>query len=83
MSACRLHHLPKAAIEQLQEASNPRLAMNLYRVLSHLATKRQEMTIEHLGQHLRILNSPVPRLRGRGRAGLALLHHPMGAAAGP
>jgi len=76
MSPCRLHHLPESAIQQLQEAKNPRLAMNLYRVLSHLSTKRQEMTIEHLGQHLRILNSPVPRLRGRGRAGLALLQQP-------
>ncbi len=78
ISACRLHHLPESAIKHLQQADNPRLAMNLYRLLSHLATKRQEMTIEHLGQHLRILHSPVPRLRGRGRAGLAVLHEPVG-----
>lgn len=76
ISSCRLHHLPAGAIQQLQE-ENPRLAMHLYRVLAHLATKRQEMTIDHLGQHLRILNSPVPRLRGQGRARLALLHQPL------
>ena len=79
MSSCRLHYVPHSAIEQLQDGSDPshsRLAMHLYRVLAHLATKRQEMTIEHLGQHLRILNSPVPRLRGgQGRAGMALLQN--------
>ena len=70
MSKCRLHHLPYTAIKEAEE-NNPTLAMNLYKVLSHLATKRQEMTIEQLGQHLRILNNPVPRLQGKGKAVLA------------
>jgi CRP-like cAMP-binding protein len=72
MSPCRLHHLPSSAIKQA-ETVNPKLAMSLYKMLSHLATKRQEMTIEQLGQHLRILNSPVPRLRGQGKSALAKL----------
>ena len=70
ISACRLHHLPRTAIEAA-ERNSPHLAMNLYKALSHLATKRQEMTIDHLGQHLKILNSPVPRLRGQGKRALA------------
>lgn len=72
LSSCRLHHLPESALHEMQNV-DPKLAMHLYRVLAHLATKRQEMTIDHLGQHLRILQSSAPRLLGRGRAGLA--HH--------
>ena len=76
ISTCRLHHLPYSAI-QMAERENPLLAMSLYKILSHLAIKRQEMTIEHLGQHLHILHSPVPRLRG-GKKAMAELQNPLG-----
>lgn len=76
ISECRLHHLPFKAITEAEQ-SNPMLAMHLYKLLSHLATKRQEMTIEQLGQHLRILNNPVPRLRSGGRSALARIQNPL------
>jgi CRP-like cAMP-binding protein len=62
-SSCRLHHLPPEAIRRA-ERDNPTLAMNLYKTLSHVATKREEQTIRQLGQLNRILRSPTPRLRG-------------------
>jgi CRP-like cAMP-binding protein/anti-anti-sigma regulatory factor len=74
ITSCRLHHLPESAV-LLAEEENPKLAMSLYKMISHLATKRQEMTIGHLGQHLRILNNPIPRLRGRGKAALAKIQN--------
>lgn len=62
-SSCRLHHLPLEAIRRA-ERDNPALAMNLYKTISHVATKREEQTIQQLGQLNRILRSPTPRLRG-------------------
>ena len=76
ISECRLHQLPFSAITEAEQ-SNPMLAMHLYKFLSHLSTKRQEMTIEQLGQHLRILNNPVPRLRSGGRSALARIQNPL------
>jgi CRP-like cAMP-binding protein len=76
ISECRLHQLPFSAITEAEQ-SNPMLAMHLYKFLSHLSTKRQEMTIEQLGQHLRILNSPVPRLQSGGRSALARIQNPL------
>jgi hypothetical protein len=63
VSNVRLHHLPQSAIRQV-ETTNPTLSMHLYKLLSHLSAKRQEMTIRQLGQFVRILNAPTPRLRG-------------------
>lgn len=63
ISNCRLHHLPGKAIKEV-EKTNPTLAMNLYKLLAHLSTKRQEVTIQQLGQFIRILHTPAPRLRG-------------------
>lgn len=73
ISKTRLHHLPQSAIREV-ERTNPKLAMNLYKTLSHLSTKRQEVTIRQLGQFIRIINTPPPRLRG-GRSDLARLHY--------
>lgn len=73
ISQCRLYHLPRSAILKVEE-ENPRLAMNLYKLLSHLSTKRQEVTIQQLGQFIKILNTPPPRLRG-GRSDLARLQY--------
>lgn len=71
VSPCRLHFLPADAIHQA-ETEQPVEAMHLYKLLAYLATKRQETTINQLGQFVHILNSPAPRLRG-GKPGLARL----------
>lgn len=63
MTTCRLHHLPLEAV-RAAERSNATLAMNLYKTVSCLATKREEATIQQLGQFVRIMTSPTPRLRG-------------------
>jgi hypothetical protein len=72
VSDVRLHHLPSSAIQQA-ETTNPALTMHLYKLLSHLSAKRQKMTIRQLGQFLRILNAPTPRLRGGGKSEIAEL----------
>lgn len=71
VSDCRLHHLSHEAILEV-EASNPALAMHLFKVLSLLASKRQESTIQQLSQFVKIMKDPVPRLRG-GKKELAQL----------
>jgi hypothetical protein len=72
VSDVRLHHLPYSAIQQV-ETTNPTLTMHLYKLLSHLSAKRQEMTIRQLGQFVRILNAPTPRLKGGGKSEMAKL----------
>jgi hypothetical protein len=72
VSDVRLHHLPYSSIQQA-ETTNPTLTMHLYKLLSHLSAKRQEMTIRQLGQFVRILNAPTPRLRGGGKSEMAKL----------
>lgn len=70
-SDCRLHFLSADAIHRA-ETEKPIAVMHLYKLLAFLATKRQEVTIEQLGQFVHILNSPTPRLTG-GKSGLARL----------
>ena len=73
VSPCRLHFLPVAVVSQV-EKEHPVLALRLYKLLAHMSAKRQEMTIDQLGQFVHILNSPTPRLRG-GKAGLAKIQN--------
>eukprot|EP00578_Thalassiosira_sp_NH16_P005198 CAMPEP_0181137492 /NCGR_PEP_ID=MMETSP1071-20121207/33735_1 /TAXON_ID=35127 /ORGANISM="Thalassiosira sp., Strain NH16" /LENGTH=102 /DNA_ID=CAMNT_0023224251 /DNA_START=257 /DNA_END=562 /DNA_ORIENTATION=+ len=47
LTPCRVHHLPFESIEDL-EVENPVLVLHLYKLLSHLAARRQEMTIGQL-----------------------------------
>lgn len=42
------------------EKSNPKLMMNLYKLMSSVSLKRQEMTIAQLAQFVSIMNSPSP-----------------------
>lgn len=60
VSPCRLHFLSASAVHQA-EAEQPVATMHLYKLLAHLATKRQEVTIEQLGQVRRSLAS-LPRI---------------------
>jgi len=71
ISDCRLHHVSHSSILEI-ESTNPALAMNLYKLLSLLATKRQESTIYQLEQFMKVMKNPVPRLRG-GRRELSQL----------
>lgn len=49
------------------EQTNPTLSMHLYKLMSFLATKRQETTLQQLDQFMKILNAIVPRLKGGGK----------------
>lgn len=71
VSPCRLHHLPHDVLRELEETS-PDIVMHLYKLLAFLRWKRQEMTIGQLSQFVRIMTSPVPRLR-RGKSDLRKL----------
>lgn len=70
-SPCRLHFLSADAVHEA-ETKDPTAVMHLYKLLAFLATKRQEITIEQLGQFVHILKAPTPRLIG-GKPGLARL----------
>ncbi|GAX27165.1 hypothetical protein FisN_13Lh286 [Fistulifera solaris] len=60
MTPCRLHHLPLSVMRTLEQ-SHPTLSIQLYKLLSFLNAKRQETTIQHLDQLVRILNGNTPR----------------------
>ena len=66
MAPCRLHHLRRSKIIEAEQ-KDPRTMLNLYKLMSLLSSKRQEKTIEQLGQFFHILTAPVPRLRGGGK----------------
>jgi hypothetical protein len=55
---CRLHYISYEKVEEI-EAVNPLLVLKLYKLLSHLMTKRQEITISQLGTLHAIMGSPA------------------------
>lgn len=73
VTPCRLHHLHKESMKQI-EKSNPKLMMNLYKLMSSVSLKRQEMTIAQLAQFVSIMNSPSPT-EPISRAALAAVSH--------
>ncbi|GKY97142.1 hypothetical protein MPSEU_000672600 [Mayamaea pseudoterrestris] len=58
ITKCRLHHLPFDTLEQI-ETENPALVLKLYKMLSLLMARRQEITIEHLSTLHNIMSSPA------------------------
>lgn len=58
VSRCKLHHLPHRKIEEIQE-KDPVLVLRLYKLLSHLSAKRQELTIGQLMTLHSIMTSPA------------------------
>jgi MFS superfamily sulfate permease-like transporter len=58
VSRCKLHHLPHRKIEEIQE-KDPALVLRLYKLLSHLTAKRQELTIGQLMTLHSIMTSPA------------------------
>ena len=59
LTPCRVHHLPFESIEDL-EVENPVLVLHLYKLLSHLAARRQEMTIGQLATLRSIMSATAP-----------------------
>ena len=57
VTPCRLHHLHYNSMKQIEQ-SNPKLMMNLYKLMSSVSLKRQEMTIAQLAQFVSIMNPP-------------------------
>jgi hypothetical protein len=55
---CRLHYISYEKVEQI-EAVNPLLVLKLYKLLSHIMTKRQEITITQLVTLHAIMSSPA------------------------
>jgi hypothetical protein len=59
VSPCRLHHLHYESMKHI-EKTNPTLMMKLYKLMSNLSIKRQEMTIGQLNQFVNIMHSASP-----------------------
>ena len=55
---CKLHHLTFQKLEEI-EKEHPRLVLALYKMLSHLMTRRQEITIEQLATFHSIMSAPA------------------------
>jgi CRP-like cAMP-binding protein len=47
VSKCKMHHLPYHRIEEIEE-KDPKLVLRLYKLLSHLMARRQELAIGQL-----------------------------------
>ena len=58
VTRCRLHHLPFNKLEEI-EKEQPVLALNLYKMLSHLLAHREQITIEQLTTLHNIMSSPA------------------------
>jgi len=58
VTPCRLHHLPYSNIEQV-ETENPSLVLHLFKMMSLLSARRQEVTIDQLATLHSIINSPA------------------------
>jgi CRP-like cAMP-binding protein len=69
VTKCKLHHLPYHKIEELQE-QDPHMILRLYKLLSHLMARRQEITIGQLVTLHSIMTSPAAgKPIGRSRSG--------------
>ena len=59
LTPCRVHHLTLETIEEL-EVDEPVLVLHLYKLLSHLSARRQEMTIGQLATLRSIMSASAP-----------------------
>lgn len=59
VTSCRLHLLTYHKLEEL-EKNDPACALSLFKLMSHLMSRRQELTIEHLSTLHSIMTSPAP-----------------------
>ncbi|CAB9499496.1 solute carrier family 26 [Seminavis robusta] len=60
VTSCRLHHLSYSRMEEL-EAAHPVVMLRLYKLLSHIMAKQQEITIGQLGTLHTIMSSPAQK----------------------
>lgn len=58
VSKCKVHHLAYHKIEEIED-KDPKLVLQLYKVLSHLMARRQEITIGQLMTLHSIMTSPA------------------------
>ena len=58
VTQCCLYHLPFSKLEDL-ETSNPMLVIELYKMLSNLMARKEEITIQHLSTLHNIMSSPA------------------------
>jgi len=58
VSRCKLHCIPFHKIAKLEE-ENPLLLLRLYKLMSHLMARRQELTIDQLATLHSIMSSPA------------------------
>ena len=59
LTRCRLWHLSQTKIQTLEE-KNPRLILELFKMMTFLSAQRQEATIDQLGQLYQIMTSLAP-----------------------
>lgn len=60
VTPCRLHYISYKQIEEI-EASDTAIVLKLYKLLSFLMAKRQEVTISQLGTLHSIMSSPAKK----------------------
>ena len=58
VTQCRLHHLPFSKLAELED-KNPLLVLKLYKMLSHLMARKEEITVGHLSTLHTIMSSPA------------------------
>lgn len=72
MTRCRLYHLPFTTLEKMED-TNPLLVLKLYKMLSHLMAKKEEITTEHLSTLHTIMSSQAHHKRMSSRLSSASL----------
>ena len=75
VTKCRLHHLPYDTIQKI-EKKKPSLILQLFKMLSHLNARRQDLTIEQLSI-LHTINSSRAPTKPLSRSHMAAVHKAM------
>jgi len=75
VTKCRLHHLSYSSIQALEQ-DNPRVILQLFKMLSHLTARRQELTIQQLAT-LHNINSSHGPTKPLSRVNLAAINRVM------
>lgn len=76
VTPCRLHHISQSEIAKLEE-SNPRIVLELFKMMSTLQARKQEMTISQLTTMTAIMTSLAPT-KPVGRITMAAIKHAVG-----
>uniref|UniRef100_A0A7S3Q242 STAS domain-containing protein n=1 Tax=Chaetoceros debilis TaxID=122233 RepID=A0A7S3Q242_9STRA len=76
VTPCRLHHISQIEIEKLEE-NNPRIVLELFKMMSTLQARKQEITISQLTTMTAIMTSLAPT-KPVGRITMAAIKHAVG-----